>query len=110
MKGRMDAVTAWRSITGPRMVLYHPEDAVIQYDPASLHFALDKLEEFREDSSERGVHAVRLGLDGDKGQGNHHNLPLEKFPEFATILSKCRRMTGLTPELPHFFSNDNNNN
>ena len=28
---------------------------------------------------------------------NHHNLPLERFPEFQTIITKVRKMVGLTP-------------
>ena len=36
-KGKMDAVEAWNGIKGSRMVIYHLEDAVISYDPASLH-------------------------------------------------------------------------
>ena len=43
------------------------------------------------------LQAVKLGLDGEAGANNHHNLPLERFPEFQTIITKIRKMVGLTP-------------
>jgi len=92
-KGRMNAFRAWKTITGPRLVIYHLEDAVIQYEKASLHYALEK-DGYLDGTPQRGD-AIRLGLDGEAGQNNHHNLPLERFPEFQTILSKCRRMVNL---------------
>ena len=41
-KGRMDAFNAWKKITGPRLVIYHVEDAVIRYEKSSLHYFLEK--------------------------------------------------------------------
>jgi len=103
-KGKMDAVEAWNGIKGSRMVIYHLEDAVISYDPASLHFALSEQKAFGMANADLtipgAVDSIRLGLDGEAGQGNHHNLPLERFPEFPLILRKCRQMVGLTPDLP----------
>lgn len=100
----MDAVEAWNGIKGSRMVIYHLEDAVISYDPASLHFALSEQKAFGMANADLtipgAVDSIRLGLDGEAGQGNHHNLPLERFPEFPLILRKCRQMVGLTPDLP----------
>eukprot|EP00041_Stephanoeca_diplocostata_P019986 m.438234 g.438234 ORF g.438234 m.438234 type:complete len:514 (+) comp21441_c0_seq3:335-1876(+) len=91
-KGDMDVVRAWYDVTGPRLVLYHLEDAVLNYMKASLHHALDRR------GSIQDSEAVKLGLDGEAGQGNHHNLPIERFPEFETIVINMRKMVGLSTE------------
>mmetsp|Transcript_24146 Transcript_24146/g.63002 ORF Transcript_24146/g.63002 Transcript_24146/m.63002 type:complete len:482 (+) Transcript_24146:125-1570(+) len=87
--GSMDVVTAWRNVTGQRLILYHLEDSIIRYKTASIHAALVDRKAV-EDSE-----AIKLGLDGAAGQNNHHNLPLERFPEFETIVERCRMMVGL---------------
>lgn len=90
-KGSMDTLKAWRAVTGPRLALYHLEDAIIKYAGSSIHAALDKTGSIADNE------AVKLGLDGEAGANNHHNLPLERFPEFQTIITKVRKMVGLTP-------------
>lgn len=90
--GSMNATRAFRAVSGPRLVLYHLEDAIIKYKASSIHSALVNSKAI--DDSE----AIKLGLDGDGGQGNHHNLPLERFPELDTIVARCRQMVGLPRE------------
>lgn len=90
--GSMNAARAWRQVSGPRLVLYHLEDAIIKYKSSSIHAALVDAKTI--DDSE----AIKLGLDGEAGQNNHHNLPLERFPEFETIAARCRQMVGLSRE------------
>ncbi len=90
-KGRLDTVEAWRSITGPRLVMYHLEDSIIKYEKASAHFELD----------EKGLieagEAIGLGAAGD-GVNNQHNFTMDRFPEYLEILRKCRVMVGLNPD------------
>eukprot|EP00040_Diaphanoeca_grandis_P000034 m.14184 g.14184 ORF g.14184 m.14184 type:complete len:484 (+) comp10036_c0_seq1:364-1815(+) len=94
-KGRMDAKAAWLNCTGPRLTLYHTQDLIIKYSSCSLHAALDTAGQISD------TEFVKLGLEGEGGGGNHHNLPLERFPEYKAILTKMRNMVGLPAEVPH---------
>eukprot|EP00038_Savillea_parva_P004249 m.135621 g.135621 ORF g.135621 m.135621 type:complete len:483 (+) comp11420_c2_seq1:563-2011(+) len=88
--GSMDVVRAWRSVSGPRLVLYHLEDAIIKYKQSSIHGALVDAKMIED------AEAIKLGLDGEEaGQGNHHNLPIDRFPEYTHIAQRCRQMVGL---------------
>lgn len=60
----LDALTAWGGITGPKLVLYHPEDQMIAYETASLYAALPR---------EQPQEAIQLDL---PGLSDYHNAPL----------------------------------
>eukprot|EP00039_Didymoeca_costata_P007240 m.97640 g.97640 ORF g.97640 m.97640 type:complete len:503 (-) comp13606_c0_seq2:40-1548(-) len=100
-KGSMDAVKAWKYITGPKLILYHLEDEIIKYKVASIHYALERKGMLSTVGGELGdVASIRLGLEG-RGGRDYHNMPIEKFPEFTEILRHMRRMVGLSQELPN---------
>lgn len=51
----MDVVNIWKSLRGPKLVVYHPLDGVIVLQESALASALNK------DNSE-GTHIVKLGF------------------------------------------------
>lgn len=71
-KSRMDVVQAWQAVTGPRLVLYHLDDAIIKYDASSLHHALEANNKALNEGE-----AIKLGLDEAAGFNNQHNLTLD---------------------------------
>eukprot|EP00053_Salpingoeca_punica_P011050 m.99009 g.99009 ORF g.99009 m.99009 type:complete len:599 (+) comp15572_c0_seq1:237-2033(+) len=90
-KGRLDVVSAWQRIAGPKLVVYHDLDELIVYRDASLHAALQK----------HGLLAnTRSILLSNLGKADYHNCPLNKFPEYNLVLSACREMLGLPSTLP----------
>jgi hypothetical protein len=75
--GRLDAARAWRTLTGPRVLLYHTEDGIIDYEKASLHRALQSHGE----AALRDATVIRLSNTGSEGP-DYHNLPLQVHPAF----------------------------
>eukprot|EP00048_Salpingoeca_helianthica_P003546 m.68346 g.68346 ORF g.68346 m.68346 type:complete len:479 (+) comp12765_c0_seq1:783-2219(+) len=89
-KGHLDVLTAWATITGPKLIIYHTADVIIPYRQASLHHALSRFPTTAAQSLELGT----------PGNIDFHNVPLRKYAEYERVLSRCRTMLGLPADLP----------
>ena len=84
VKFDLDAVTEWPLITGLKLILYHTDDAIINYDIASLHKALE--------TKYGSGYGESIRLETTKQIQDAHNVPLRDFPQYPFIVLQCQGM------------------
>ena len=84
VKFDLDAVSEWSRISGLKLILYHTDDAIINYDVASLHKALEL--------KYGSAYGESIRLETTQQIQDAHNVPLRDFPQYPFIIMQCQGM------------------